>query len=83
MKEAERIVLGLIQVNWPAYDPGPPREEIVRQAMEMGVGQEEAEKAIDGLRMVGEAYEMRPGLLAPVERLDFLEVAEERPGRSD
>lgn len=76
MKNDEEIVLGLIQSNSPVYDPGPPREEIVRQAIELGLQQTEAEQAIDDLRMVGEAYEMRPGLLAPVEKRTFLEVAD-------
>lgn len=68
-------VLHLITLSYAAHGSPVPKEEIVRQAMELGADRESVYQRIDSLRRQGEVYQVKSDLLAPVEKLDVSGVS--------
>lgn len=64
----EGEILRIIAENWAVNGVGTPKEDIVRQAAACGVDEEAGFERIEHLRKRGEVYQIRPGLLVPVEK---------------
>lgn len=71
MNDSERLVSRLVAENWATTELPTPKEEIARQAVELGLDAGGAFEAIEQLRRIADMYEIRGGLLVPVEKHGF------------